>query len=130
MAANIQMIIGDTNIKNQVESNNETSVAASSLTDLLVFNTIKYERKSTTHSRHNLDREAALPLFVGLLIHGMTRKRDLVDSMYQCGLSVSYDRVLKVSTDEANRVIAIYEKDGVVCPPILQKGVIYNLQLG
>ncbi len=71
--------------------------------------------------RHNLGRESSLPLFLGLLVHNMTQKRELVDCLYHHGLSVSYDRVMKVSTDEANRVIDIYKHEGLVCPTTLRK---------
>ena len=51
------------------------------------------------------------------------RKRDLIDTLFQRGLSVSYDRVFQLSTDIANAVIDQYEDDGVVCPTILREGL-------
>ena len=35
-------------------------------------------------------REPSLPIYVGLLLHGGTRKRSLVDKFYDLELSVSY----------------------------------------
>lgn len=107
------MIPNGTNIKNESES--KVRSADSSLTQLLMFNTKKRGRKDSHAMRHNLDRECALPLYIGLKIHNKTRKRELVDIMYERGLYVSYDRLLNVSTDEANQVITIYEQEGVVC---------------
>ena len=98
------------------------SNAVFSITQLLVFNTVK-QRTDSLFVRHNLNRETALPLYIGLLIHNKTRKRDLIDNFFEKGLSVSYDRVLQLSTNEANKVIDQYEHEGVVCP----KGLRDNL---
>ena len=40
---------------------------------------------------------------------------------FQLGLSISYDRVLNISTAMATAAAAQYERDGVVCPFILRK---------
>lgn len=44
----------------------------------------------------------------------------LADKLYNLGLSISYDRVLELSTDS---VCVHFESEGVVCPPKLLKGV-------
>ena len=71
--------------------------------------------------RHSSDRETLLPLYIGLLVHNKTRKRDLIDILHAKGLSVSYDRVLQLSTDVANKVLETFEKDDFVCPTTLRK---------
>ena len=38
-------------------------------------------------------------------------------------ISVSYDRVLQVSTDGANRLIEIYNNEGIVCPISLYRNL-------
>lgn len=58
-----------------------------------------------------------LPLFTGLSIHAKTRKRNLLETMHDLGLCVSYDRVLAVSTDLGNAVWRCYQENGVVCSP-------------
>ncbi|CAH3023090.1 unnamed protein product [Porites evermanni] len=68
-------------------------------------------------------REPPLPIYLGLMTHTETRKRTLVDKLYSLGLSISYDRVLELSTDFGNSVCARFESEGVVCPPKLNKGV-------
>lgn len=57
------------------------------------------------------------------MLHAGTRKRDLVDKLHKLGLSISYDRVLQISTDLANTVCRLYEEEGVVCPPNLKRHV-------
>ena len=97
----------------------QVSVAVSTITQLMVFNAVKRRKEnsdSSSVSRHNPDREAVLPLYLGLLIHNKTRKRELIDTLYANGLSVSYARVLQFSTDEANHVIDRFDQEGLVCP--------------
>ena len=84
---------------------------------------MKRSRKSSNAVQHNLDRETRLPLYLGLLVHNKTRKRDLIDILFERGLSVSYDRILQPSTDMANAVIDQYEDDGIVCPTIPKEGL-------
>ena len=99
LAALMQMILAGTNIQNQTASTEDVSLSAQSLTQLVTFNTLKRGRTETSGIRHNIERETSLSLYIGLLIHTKTRKRDLVDALFQHGLSFSYDRVLQASTD-------------------------------
>ena len=45
----------------------------------------------------------------------------MIDTMSKMGLSISYDRVMSISTDAANSVCSRFEQDGVVCPPKLHE---------
>lgn len=65
------------------------------------------------------DKESPLPVYLGLLLHAETRKRSLIDKLYNLGLSISYDRVLDISTDIGNAVSSRFEEEKVVCPPVL-----------
>lgn len=51
------------------------------------------------------------------------RKRDLVDKLHHLGLSISYDRVLNISTRLAQRVCDQFEQDRVVCPINMRTGL-------
>ena len=68
-------------------------------------------------------REPPLPIYVGLLLHGKTRKRSLVDKFYDLGLSVSDDKVLSISAGLGNDISELYKTEGVVCPRQLRHGV-------
>ena len=70
--------------------------------------------------RQNRERGAALPLYLGLLLHNKTQKRELIDNMFDKGLSVSYDRVLQLSTYEAHRTIEMHENEDCVCQSTLR----------
>lgn len=58
-----------------------------------------------------------------MLIHAKTRKRELIDTLFNLGMCVSYDRLMSISTDLANTVCAWYHEKQVVCPPQLKSGV-------
>ena len=123
----VEMILDGTNARQHDDDDDDRGIriAASSITQLLIFNAVAriMPQKDSVAVRHSLDRETALPLYLGLLIHNKTRKRDLIDKFYEKGLSVSYDRVLRLSTQEANRVIDMYENMGCVLPSPLRNNL-------
>ncbi len=53
---------------------------------------------------------------MGITVHAKTRSRDLVEALHDLGMSVSYDRVLAISTDLGNEVCRRYIDEGAVCP--------------
>jgi hypothetical protein len=57
------------------------------------------------------------------MVHAATRKKDLVDKLHSIGLSISYSRMLQISTDLANDVCAHYGENRLVCPPQLHRMV-------
>lgn len=118
----IKMILGDST-NEQPDCADALSRAASSITQLIVFNSVKRSRTDTVSLRHNLGRETVLPLYIGLLIYNTTRKRNLIDTLFNKGLSVSYERVLQFTTALANSEIQRYEQQEVVCPSQLRNQV-------
>ena len=60
---------------------------------------------------------------MGLSVYAKTRKRNLVEMLHQYGLSISYDRVLEVSAQLGDATVSKYVEEGVVCPPVLRKGL-------
>ncbi len=74
------------------------------------------------HHRHS--QETPLPLYLSLKIHVATRSRGLVDTLFNLGLCVSYDRLLQLSADIANGVCQRFRMEGVVCPPKLRHGLL------
>ena len=123
LVALVQMIVAGPNIQSQHDNCTDIKGAVWSLAQLLILNSIKRSRKETTKTRHNPERETALPLYLGFLLHSKTRKRDIVEEFFRNGLSVSYDRIMQLSTDLANDAVDLFEKDGVVCPSSLRHGL-------
>ena len=117
----VKMILYEPNIVSQLEKS--SSQAALTIAQLLQFNC--YSRRpetSSNYDRHNKDRETPLPLYFGLSVHAQTHKRELVDTLFKLGISISYYRVLSISTEIANSVCRRFEEDGVLCPIKLRKG--------
>lgn len=95
-----------------------------SIAQLLQYNSFVRRREGTLkRERHNRNKETPLPIYIGLSIHAKTRSLDLVDSFYDLGFSVSYDRVLAISTDLGNSVCKRFKIEQVVCPTSLRKGL-------
>ena len=92
-----------------------------SISQLIMFICINRSKENTKSLYHTKSRETLLPVYLGMMVHCQTRKQDLVDRLFQLELSVSYDRVLSISTSVANDLTEQYIEHGVVCPPALRK---------
>ena len=118
------MIIGGTSITDHmsfVESKASLNVA-----QLIRFNLVKHKRRHTSitdNVRHTAEQETPFPLYLSLLIHSKTRKRDLVDTVAKNGLGVSYDRVQNVELSLTKQLCKKYNEEGLVCPPSLKNGL-------
>ena len=55
------------------------------------------------------------------MLHAQTCKRDLVDKLFNFGLSISYDRVLCLLAEMGNSVCQHFYAEQVVCPSILKR---------
>ena len=86
----VRMILGGPNIEAQ-SSNSVASQTTLTMYQLLQFNCAIRRRKDTTATYHSSDREPPLPVYFGMVIHAKTRKRGLVDKLFNLGLSISYD---------------------------------------
>ena len=51
--------------------------------------------------RHNSNREALVPVYIGLKVYVEARKKNLIDDLYSLGTSISYYRVMKIAGDTA-----------------------------
>lgn len=65
-------------------------------------------------------RRHRFPGNVGLMLHAHSRKRELIDRLNHLGLSISYDRVLRLSAQMGNSVCELYQREHIVCPPTLR----------
>ena len=120
LLALVVMILDSPNIKSQSDT---TSQAALSISQLLQYNSHVRRRKGSVNPHHTKARETSLPMYVGITVHTRTGSSDLVDTLFNLGLSVSYDRVMDVSTDMANRVCELYNQKKLVCPANLLGGL-------
>ena len=107
----------------QISSHNSNKASKSDLamSHLLQYNCFaKYKEGSTVH-RHSKDHETPFAVHTGMHMVVKTRKRQLVDMLHENGLSISYTRVLEISAQLGEAVVAQYVEDRVVCPPVLRK---------
>lgn len=126
LLALVNMILEGPNIKHQTQLVTTASTTASlSISQLLMFNSVKHARAADASSavHHMRDRETPLPLYIGMKIHAVTRKRNLIDTLFSLGMCVSYDRLLKLTSDISNGVCERFTVDGVVCPPKMRCGL-------
>ena len=101
----VEIMIGTDN-DTQADDDDDSFLKQSVLTvsKLIGQNSYIRQRKQSKNRRCNPKRETPLAIYVGLLVHAKTRKRDLVDKLYRLGLSISYDRVMAISTQLAHKV--------------------------
>ncbi|KAG0720104.1 hypothetical protein GWK47_049141 [Chionoecetes opilio] len=115
------MILDGPNIKSQ--SGDGVTQATLSTAQLLQYNSSIRRRVDSTTVRQNKDKRNPIAHLRGLTVHARTRKRDLIEMLFDLGLSISYDRVMAISTSMGNRVCEQYHRDEVVCPPNLREGL-------
>ena len=119
----ITMILYGPNIIDQAERSSKEQ-AALTIAQLVQFNTYQRRRQGEVkRERRNKSRESLLPIYVGVSVHAKTRSRDVVDRLHRLGISISYDRVLSISTDLGNEVCRCYREERSVCPSNLRLGL-------
>ncbi|KAI4830181.1 hypothetical protein KUCAC02_001831 [Chaenocephalus aceratus] len=127
LLALVNMILDGANIKHQTQLvHTATTKPALTISQLMVlFNSVKHARNvdSPSSARHSRSQEIPLPLYLSLKIHAVTRSRRLVDTLFNLGLCVSYDRLLQLTSDIANGVCQSFRVEDVVCPPKLRHGL-------
>ena len=67
--------------------------------------------------RHNIAQETPAPTYIGMMLHVNTCKRALIDRLSHLDISISYDRVLQLSTQTGESVFQQFHREQVVCPP-------------
>lgn len=125
LVALVSMILYGPNIKTQ-SSYSSPPQSVLTLSQLLMFNSFVHCKHGISHTlRHKQERETPLPLYLGVLIHSKTRKKELVDALFELGLCISYDRVMNISTSLGNNLCHHFEMEKAVCPPKL-KGQLFT----
>ena len=115
----VSMLLNGANLKDQDSIDSQASLTIS---QSILFN-FKICASSSSKSRHSLDREPPLPLYIGMMIHTETRSKKTVTELHDMGLSVSYDRILQLEDKLATAVCEDFRDKGVVVPAQLRCGV-------
>ena len=93
------------------------------IAQLLHYNCFSKQKEQATTHRHSKDRKTPFPVCMGMAVYAKTRKRNLVEMLRDHGMSISYDRVLEISGQLGDATVSKYVEEGVVCPPVLRKGL-------
>lgn len=113
----VTMLMRGADLKDQDSVDSQACMTAS---QIILFNYKKRARRdkniTTTRSRHSLEFEPPLPLYIGLNLHTQTRSKKLVTQMHELGLSVCYDRVLHLESHLATAVCEDSKRKGAVSP--------------
>ncbi|KAJ8415350.1 hypothetical protein AAFF_G00423300 [Aldrovandia affinis] len=98
-----------------------------SKTDLAIAQLLQYNCYKGTKKEQQLTdtpkTERPHSLFTWGCPSTKTRKRKLVEMLNEHGISISYDRVLEISAQLGDATVSKCVEDGVVCPPVLRKGL-------
>lgn len=115
----VSMILYGTSLKSDIHD----TQSSKTISQLLLHNSRKRKRTESSYSRHSLDHEAALPTYIGLNVHTLTRSKTMVDQLARLGISISYSRVLQLEDQLAASMCQQFHAEGIVCPSNLRKGL-------
>ena len=76
--------------------------------------------KITAEMHRAKSRGSPLEIYLGMMAQVYTRKKDLIDEHFHFGISISYKRVMKLSTAIGNDILSQYNLENIVCPPNLR----------
>ena len=118
------MILNGPNIKAQLTTSSDIPQPVLTIAQLLMHNSLvrRRENQATSTIKH-IERETPLPIYLGI-IRTKTRKHELVDDLYELGLSISYNCVLNISTELGNQLCHQYRMERAVYPPALKDGYV------
>ena len=122
LLALVNMILKGLSIEHQIQQVNAPDTAAcNTISQLLMFNSVKNAQLADSSSSvsHKHHYETPILLYISMKIHAATRNRNLIDTLFSLGICVSYDRLLRLTSDISNRVCEQFTVDGIVCPPKL-----------
>ena len=121
----VSMILNGPTIHEQ-SSHSTTAAPTLTISQLLRFNSCARRRLSTgsvQYTKHSHNRETPVSVYLGVMIHTKTRRRDLVDELYCLGLSVAYDRVLIISSELGDNTCRYFQLEVAVRPHKLNCGL-------
>ena len=116
----IKMILYGPDIEEQECSSGKAQTALT-ISQILQYNIrARCRDKEVKQEQRTKCCETLLSIYIGISVHAKTRSRDLVEALHNLGISISYDRVLAISTDLGNEVSRRYTEESAVCPSNLR----------
>ena len=121
LKALMSMILHGTSLKNQSDQESQASLTAGQILYFNAKKTSKPNGRAGTISRHSLQREPPLPIFLSFLLHKEFRSKKLIHILHDIGIAVGYKRVVQLEKHIASSLCEQFEKDGAVVPLSLKK---------
>ena len=114
----VNMILKDTSIEHQIQEVNVTDTSAcNTISQMLMFNSVKKAQVADSSSpvshKHHYETSNSMK------IHAATCNRNLINTFFSLHICVSYDYLLRLTSDISNKVCEQFTVDGIVCPPKL-----------
>ena len=116
----IDMVLQGNKINSNIKGLEQASLTISQLLIQSSMKRVRHNQNRANKMRNNKSRESPLGIYLGLLIHAKTRKRELIEKFHDLGISISYQRVMDLSTEMGNKVLNHYEEQNLVCLPSLK----------
>ena len=93
LVALVSMVLEGPNIKEQSCKSTVRTKVAVSLSELLMFCTVKIAKATGSAPIHHTQaQETPLPIFIAMELHSRTRDKKLIDIFHEHGICISYDR--------------------------------------
>ncbi len=108
---------------NTSSTNNAEDVQQCLTISQLILYNCKKNSTNFQAQRHSSKREPPLSVYFGLKTHTETRSKELINILYNLGVSCSYDRVMQIEKDLEKSICNYFQKLDMVCPPHLRKGI-------
>ena len=111
----------DSTVQNNIQNNQDFF---ESLVNIVgpVRQAMHLKRRSLKKNRHDQPKEAHFPLYVAIKIYSHSCSKTMINWLHLCaGFSISYNRLLDITRDLANRILHQYKRDGVFTPCNLAK---------
>ena len=114
----IQMLISG---KSSIQKGQQRYQESLTISQIISRNTVKRSvQRVSSKKRYTASKETPVTDLIGHLVYQYTRSRNLVDTLYNLGVSTSYTKVIELSEEVTASLIEYYQNKGLVCPPVLQ----------
>ena len=115
-------------IDGEVGLKNKCSYATLTAAELITFHARKVQKSKTNFSSvarrtHKNDRETPVTIYIGLKLYSAVRSRTLIQSLYEIGVCISYDRILSITKSIYDSLNVNYDNSGIFLPQKMRKGI-------
>ena len=111
----LDMILRRPDIKGELKDDTRSQIIHG-IVQLIKYNSANYSQADAARTRHNIERETALPTYIGLMIYSMSRNKKAVNKLHELGVCILYGRILQIYKNIDNQVCDKYNEERLVHP--------------